>query len=233
MTVTQMRRAAAILAAAAAVATACSSSPATDIPAYQTASDLAPQTYATTDQVLAAVAAAQQTQRLSDSAAAHLAAMSREGEGPDSCFDKQQVDGAPKDALFGECTYGSRTGTKTMVLYADSRGPMWAAALERVAATTGWRLRVFSKGGCPVADLQFQNNETKAPDTDCDAFHTAAIEAIRKLKPQLIITASHAGHKLTNGEWPTTSQWQDAWVSTLQKLSQPGTRLAVLGAIPT
>jgi len=84
-----------------------------------------------------------------------------------------------------------------------------------------------------VADLQFQNNETKAPDTDCDAFHTAAIEAIRKLKPQLIITASHAGHKLTNGEWPTTSQWQDAWVSTLQKLSQPGTRLAVLGAIPT
>ena len=180
-----------------------------------------------------AVAAAQQTQVLSNAAASHLAAISKEGEGPESCFDKHEVDGAPKDALFGQCTYGSRNGTKTMVLYADSRGPMWAAGLERVAAVTGWKLRVFSKGGCPVADLQYQNNETKAPDTDCDAFHTAAIDAIRKLNPQLVIAASYAGHKVANGEWPTTSQWQDAWISTLQKLAQPGTRLAVLGAIPT
>src|SRR5262249_47697844 len=149
----------AILALLGTVVTACSSSHGTDIPAYQTASDLAPQTYATTAQVLAAVAAAQQTQSLSNNAAAHLAAITKEGEGPDTCFDKQQVDGAPKDALFGECTYGSRNGTKTMVLYGDSRGPMWAAALERVAATTGWRLRVFSKGGCPAPDLQYQNNE--------------------------------------------------------------------------
>src|ERR1700754_1566655 len=106
-------RVAGILAALTMVVAACSASPGTDIPAYQTASELTPQTYATTDQVLAAVAAAQQTQSLSKNAAAHLAVISKEGEGADSCFDKEKVDGAPKDALFGECTYGSRNGTKT------------------------------------------------------------------------------------------------------------------------
>ena len=55
---------------------------------------------------------------------------------------------------------------------------------------------------------------------------------IRKLHPQLVVTASHAGHRLANGDWPTTSQWQNAWVSTIQKLAQPDTRVAILGAIP-
>ena len=64
-------------------------------------------------------------------------------------------------------------------------------------------------------------------------FHSAAVDEIRKLHPQLVVTASHAGHPLANGDMPTTSQWQDAWVSTFQKLAQPGTHVAILGAIPS
>ena len=183
----------------------------------------------TTDQVLAAVAAAQQTQVLSDAAAATVFT---DPDGPEDCFDVRQTHVTTTDTMFGECAYGDPKGTKHMVIYGDSRAPTWSATLERVAAISGWQVRVFAKGGCPVADLKYENIETGAPDTDCDTFHSTAVDEIRKLHPQLVVTASNAGHTLANGDMPTTTQWQDAWVSTFQKLAQPGTRLAILGAIP-
>jgi hypothetical protein len=237
------RRMTAMLAALTIALVACS--PGTDMPTYRTdrptydpnkpaTSYLAEQSYATPDQVLAAVAAAQQTQVVSDVAAAHLAELSKpHQDGPEICFDQRQTHVTTTDTMFGECAYGDPNGTKQMVLYGDSRAPMWAATLERVAAISGWQMRVFAKGGCPAADLQYQNNETHAPDPGCDTFHSAAVDEIRKLHPQLVVTASYSGHTLANGDMPTTSQWQDAWVSTFQKLTQPGTHVAILGAIPT
>jgi hypothetical protein len=226
------------------VVAACSTSAGTDIPAYQSKGaspgtqtvDLTKQKYATTSEVLAAVAAAQETKELPDAAAQQLATLSQGGpsnsDGPEHCFDKHDTGSPVPDSMFGECAYGDLKGAKQMVLYGDSRAPMWAATLERVAAITGWKVRVFAKGGCPVADLQYQNNETHAHDEDCDKFRAAAVDAIHNLHPQLVVMASHAGHRLVSGDWPTPEQWQDAWSSTLQKLTQPDTRLAILGAIP-
>jgi hypothetical protein len=235
----------AMLAVLTTVVAACSASGGSDIPAYQsngaadsgaTSTHLTKLTYASTDEVLAAVAAAQQTQVLPDSAAKQLVALSQGeakiSDGPEHCFDERKTARPTPNTMFGECAYGDPNGTKQMVLFGDSRAPMWAATLERVAAITGWQVRVFAKGGCPVADLQVQNSETNAHDEDCDKFRPAAVDEIRKLHPQLVITASHAGRPLVNGEWPTPEQWQDGWVSSLQKLAQPDTRLAILGAIP-
>lgn len=235
------RRTTAMLAALTTVLVACSTSPVTDMPAYlsnePTASDSTERSYAsyaypTTDQVLAAVAAAQHTHVLSDVAAAQLATMSETSDNPEHCLDQRQTNVATINTMFGECAYGDPNGMKQIVLYGDSRAPMWAATLERVAAISGWQVRVFAKGGCPGPELQYQNNQTKALDSDCDTFHSTAVEEIRKLHPQLVIATSHARHRLANGDWPTTAQWHDAWVSTLQKLAQPGTKVAILGAIP-
>jgi hypothetical protein len=211
----------------------------TDRPTYRANEDLTQQTYATTEQVLAAVAAAQQTQVLPDVAAKQLATYSdyRDPDrtfqsGPEHCFDTRQTHVTTPNTTFGECAYGDPNGTKHMVVYGDSHAPMWAATLERVAAISGWQVRVFAKGGCQAADLQYQDNVTHAPDSDCDTFHSTAVDEIRKLHPQLVITASGAGNKLANGDVPTTSQWQDALVSTFHKLAQPGTHVAILGALP-
>ena len=230
--------------AALTIAIAACSPPGTDMPKSHTErptyqpngskdSYLTKQSYAGPDQVLAAVAAAQQTQVLSDDAGAHLAELSQpHKDGPEECFGVRETHVTTTDTTLGECAYGDPNGTKQMVIYGDSRAPMWATTLERVAAISGWQVRVFTKGGCPPADLQFQSIETHKPDLDCDTFHSTAVDEIRKLHPQLVVTTSNK-HALANGDMPTTSQWQDAWVSTFQKLAQPGTRLAMLGAIPT
>ena len=238
------RRVSAMLAVLAIALAACSTSPGTNaptnrtdfVPAYdpngQKSSFLGGQRYATTDQVLAAVAAAQQTEVLSDAAAKHLVELSRpHKDGPEECFDERKTSVTTTDTQLGECAYGDPKGTKLMALFGDSRAPMWAATLERVAAITGWQLRVFARGGCPPGDAQYQNNITHAPDPQCDTFHKAAVDEILKLHPQLVVTTSNF-HDLANGDTPSSAQWRDALVSTLQTLGQPGTRVAILGGIP-
>jgi hypothetical protein len=207
--------------------------------AESTETDLTKQTYATNAEVVAAVAAAQSTQALPAGATDQLVAMSQvarsgsnAGEaGPEKCFDKLDAKAPAAYETLGECAYGDPNGSKLTVLYGDSRAMMWASTLERVGATSGWKVRLFARSGCPVADLPFRDTRTGAADATCDEFRATAIEEIKKLHPQLVVTASNV-RSLVTGETPTPAQWQDAWVSTFQKLTQPGTRLAMLGTIP-
>jgi hypothetical protein len=134
---------------------------------------------------------------------------------------------------FGECALGDPHGTKLMVIYGDSRAHMWAGSLEGVAARTGWKLRVFSMGACPVLDLNFLNVDTKVPFRECDGYHKNATAAIRALHPDLVIATSITGAvPLADGSNPTSAQWQEGWTSTFKELAQPGTRFALIGSIP-
>src|SRR6476661_4591433 len=123
------RRIAAMLAVLTIVVAACSPSAGTDMPSYQTkgaaasgdvSTDLTNQTYVPTAQVLAAVAAAQQTQELPEGAAQHLVALSRgetDQDGPEMCFDRRETAAPVSASTFGECAYGDPKGTKQMVVY--------------------------------------------------------------------------------------------------------------------
>ena len=109
---------------------------------------------------------------------------------------------------------------------------MSAATLERVAAISGWQVRVFGNDGCPPADLEYQDDVTHG----LIQIGTRFIRQ-RSINPQTSSAAGgHTGRRrmhIANGESPTTSQWQDASVSTVQKLAQPGTHVAILGAVPS
>jgi hypothetical protein len=188
---------------------------------------------ATTAQVLAAVKAAECVTTLPDSVAASLAG--DDEAGGKNRFDcnagiEQQV----KNNTYGECALGDPNGTKLMVIYGDSRAYMWGATLEGVAAKSGWKLRVFSSGGCPVPDLNFLNIETKAPFKECDAFHAQTPPIIQALHPDLVLVTSIADDRvpMADGSKPTPAQWQQGWESTLHTLAQPGTRLAMIGSFP-
>jgi hypothetical protein len=119
-----------------------------------------------------------------------------------------------------------------MVMFGDSRAKMFSAPLESIATKAGWKLRLFSMSGCEVADLKIWGDDKGAPYKECDTFRSAAISQIRELHPNLVITTGSGAYRLADGTVPTPAQSQDAWVSTFQKLAQPGTRLAMIGAIP-
>jgi peptidoglycan/LPS O-acetylase OafA/YrhL len=195
--------------------------------------------YATTAQVLEAVKAAEQVQTLSDTLIASLP--KNDYSVATDCFDRLDTHKPPGldahqpagwELAFGECAYGDRAGTKLMVMIGDSRAYTFSAPLELIAAKAGWKLRVFSMGGCEVSDLQHWSYVDKAPNKECDVFRSAAISKIRELHPNLVITTSAGNYLLADGTWPTPAQRKSAWVSTFQKLAQPGTRLAMIGPIP-
>jgi SGNH domain (fused to AT3 domains) len=235
-----VRRMAAIISALAISLLACSTSPANVSQRHENTPDtpLASQSNATTAQVLEAVKAAEQLQTLSDKVAASL--VKSDGAGASDCFDRLdthepavlKTHQPASDIIFGECASGDPNGTKLMVIFGDSRAYMFSAPLQLIAAKNGWTLRVFSFGGCEVDDLQFLSAETNAPNKECDVFRSAAISQIRALHPNLVITTSAGDHFLADGTEPTPAQLHDAWVSTFQKLAQPGTRLAMIGPIP-
>jgi peptidoglycan/LPS O-acetylase OafA/YrhL len=200
---------------------------------------LAGRSYVTTAQVVEAVKAAEQVQTLPDTLVASLA--KDDYSVATGCFDRIDTQKPARlethqpagwQIPFGECAYGDRAGTKLMVMYGDSRADTFSAPLELIAAKAGWKLRVFAMGGCEVSDLEHWSYVENAPDKACDAFRSAAISQIRALHPNLVITTSAGAYRLADGTWPTPAQQQDAWVPTFQKLSQPGTRLAMIGPIP-
>ena len=222
------------LAIAALVIAACSSSPRSLNP--PSSADSGPgvnTTFATTAEVLDAVKAAQQLQTLPGDVKPSL--QQSDQAGPRGHFDCTEPADNPSGAkVFGNCAYGDPHGTKLMVLYGDSRACMWGSSLAGVAAKNGWKLMDFCLPGCPGPDLHFTSEQTKSPNDACDAFHTSAVTAIRNLHPQLVLVSSSGGaNSLTDGNEPTDDQWRDGWISTLAKLSQPGTKVAMIGVLPT
>jgi len=189
--------------------------------------------------VLEAVKAAEQVQTVSDTVAASL--REPDDRGASGCFDRLdthkpaelQAHQPASDINFGECAYGAQDGTKLMVMFGDSRADMWSAPLELIAAKKGWKLRVFGFGGCEVEDLEILSEQTNAPNKECDVFRSSAISQIQALHPNLVITTSAGDKRLVYGDAPTPAQLQDGWASTFQKLAQPGTRLAMIGPIPS
>jgi hypothetical protein len=231
-----VRRVSAMLSAVAISLLACTTPPADVSQRPEVASrPLASRSYATTAQVLDAVKAARDIQTLPAAAAAQLTKIkSADPTDARHAFDCQDSKPAVPSNHFGECTFGDPHGTKLMVTYGDSQADMWAAALEGVAAKHGWKLREFTLDGCPAPDLHFLSYTTRTPNQDCDKFHDAAPQAIRELHPDVVILTS-MGDLLLDGTWPTSTQWRDGWISTLQKLTQPdrGASLVLLGDVPS
>jgi hypothetical protein len=191
------------------------------------------QKFATTAEVLQAVAAAQNMTTVPDSVATTLS--KEDNDPPKGFFDCKEVSPAanPSNASgFGQCAWGDKNSTRLMVLYGDGHGAMWTAALAGVAAKDGWQLREFSLGGCPVPDLSFWSYETNSPNTACDAFHATALDAIKALHPAFVVATAAWGKRLADNTMPSADQWQQGWASTIGKLVQPGTKVAVLGDIP-
>ncbi len=183
-----------------------------------------------TAQVLAAVRAAQHIQRVPKSLYSRLAIP--DVAGPQIYFDCIGVNNPAGADLFGNCAYGDPNGKKLLVIYGDSHSSMWAAALEDIAIRTGWKLKVFEFGGCPVPDLNFYSYQTNAPFTACKLYHKTAVAAIRALHPRLVLVTSISDQEVGKNVYPTSAQWQQGLTEALRSLSEPGQEMAVIGDIP-
>jgi peptidoglycan/LPS O-acetylase OafA/YrhL len=89
------------------------------------------------------------------------------------------------------CFYGPKDATLTVALVGDSHAAHWFPALEGLANERGWRLVPFTKYSCTFVDLRIYSAWLKREYTECEAWRTNVVKALRELKPDLVVVTSH------------------------------------------
>jgi hypothetical protein len=127
------------------------------------------------------------------------------------------------------CFYGPKNATLTVALVGDSHAAHWFPALERLANERGWRLVPFTKYSCTFVDLRIYSAWLKREYTECEAWRTNVVKALRELKPDLVVVTSHRWFPtIVAGDDDATRQGE-AMARLLERL--PG-RIALLADTP-
>jgi SGNH domain (fused to AT3 domains) len=88
------------------------------------------------------------------------------------------------------CTYGDVNGAHTIVLFGDSKADQWFPALQKLSIEHGWRLIVYVKSSCRVADITEWSTELKRVYTECTTWREHTLPRIASLHPDLVVVAN-------------------------------------------
>lgn len=141
----------------------------------------------------------------------------------DGCFVPQS------EARVRQCTYGDRSGARTVVLVGDSHAMHWFPALEAIAANRGWRLVGMLKAGCP---LSLRGHD---PPLKCDVWRGRVLHRIeRRIKPDMVIAGSSDNYRVRGRRSLDASQTLMArgYLRTLERIRRTGAELFVLRDTP-
>ena len=122
------------------------------------------------------------------------------------------------------CEYGVPDGGRTILLYGDSHAVQWFEPLEQIALQRGWRLVVLAKGGCPVAEVDVP---TPVLHYTCPPYRDRAIAWIAQHQPELVVVANSYTQYPADHE-----QWADGTEATIDRLSDAGSSVVLIGDNP-
>jgi hypothetical protein len=133
------------------------------------------------------------------------------------------------------CYFGSKTSTKTVVLWGDSNAGNWIPALDSAFATLGYRLAYFGFPGCATAFVKVGESGAFADpgqSAACNTFHSALPAAVRALKPVALFAVS--GAAFYTNTTALTNQWVAGMAAAFNQLSAglTGVRRFEIGTSP-
>jgi len=135
------------------------------------------------------------------------------------------------------CVFGDPAARRTIFLYGDSHAQMWLSAVAPAAAALHYRVVLMFLGGCPFADVTVWNPIPIGPFPAgfyhaCDWFRFAAIQAIRRLKPALVLLSNRTAMVMRGpGSYFSRAQWRRGVVRTIAAIRRTTPDVAVIGDI--
>jgi peptidoglycan/LPS O-acetylase OafA/YrhL len=132
------------------------------------------------------------------------------------------------------CAYGDITATTTVVLFGDSHAAQWFPAFEQIAKTRHWRLLSFTKSACPAASVLVYQEALKRGYTECVQWRDQTLAAVKAMRPAMVVMTNNGTDTggLVNASGDADQAWADAWVTSLRKVEQSGTKVVVLSDTP-
>ncbi len=128
-----------------------------------------------------------------------------------------------------DCVYGDPDGTRTVALVGDSHAAHWFPALERIAKDRHWQLVPFTKFSCVFVDLPVWQPNLNREYTECEAWREHVVDALVRLRPDLVIVASNQWFPVIEGRDNDPERQGAAMARLLEWI--PGT-LAIIADTP-
>ncbi|NWL13843.1 acyltransferase [Paenarthrobacter nitroguajacolicus] len=148
---------------------------------------------------------------------------------------EEDADGCSNTDLTNlTCVYDTGKA-KTAVVFGDSTGITLLPTL-RAALADEYNLRGMTKAGCLMLDLRVKDDREGFAE-QCNAFRTAAIAEINRIKPSIIFLTNTSGvlGRLASGtaEGSAGPEWRDGTANILSALKPSGAQLVVITAPPS
>lgn len=127
------------------------------------------------------------------------------------------------------CEYGNPTGRRTIVLLGDSHAAQYLPALQALAEKHDWRIVVYQKSACMVADSVVRIRSTGMVREDCESWKKEALAAIIQQKPDIVVTSAALPHIYNEYyQLAPTSELVLAYRSLWSRLTDRGIPLLVI-----
>jgi peptidoglycan/LPS O-acetylase OafA/YrhL len=132
------------------------------------------------------------------------------------------------------CAYGDTSASTTVVLFGDSHAAQWFPALDQIGKARHWRVLSFTKSACPAASVLVYQDTLKRGYTECVQWRDQTLAAIKQMHPAMVIMTNNGTDTggLVNTPGDPDQAWTAAWVASLNKVQQNGTKLVVLSDTP-
>ncbi len=88
---------------------------------------------------------------------------------------------------FGACTYGDTESDFDVVLFGDSFGGHWSAALDTLGRERGWRITRLTRSGCRST---MTGDSTLKEMPKCVLWARSGWETIRQVQPEVVILSN-------------------------------------------
>ncbi len=135
------------------------------------------------------------------------------------------------EVLSGECTYGDKSSSKTVVLYGDSHAAQWFPALEKLADENGFKLVSLTKSACPAPEVK--KVEIGAyKNRDCFKWRENSIKRMREMKPAAIILSGFQHFDVPDSFPSRQSWWSDGQKLAYQSLRGVSSKLIYISDTP-
>ena len=135
------------------------------------------------------------------------------------------------EVLSGECTYGDKSSSKTVVLYGDSHAAQWFPALEKLADENGFKLVSLTKSACPAPEVK--KVEIGAyKNRDCFKWRENSIKRMREMKPAAIILSGFQHFDVPDNYSSRQSWWSDGQKLAYQSLRGASSKLIYISDTP-
>jgi len=133
------------------------------------------------------------------------------------------------------CNYGDLNATQNIIIFGDSHANQWVPALNLIGQKNNYKITVFTKSGCPAADLEvlYEIGQKIIKYPECDIWRKNVIKEINTMRtPDLIILASNKAYNAGRDTTKTAEYWISGYDSTLSNLQRYTDRIIIMNDTP-